>query len=25
VLFALHVAGGRLLRLPTIKLWPPDS
>ena len=25
LLFALHVAGGRLLRLPTIKLWPPDS
>jgi 4-amino-4-deoxy-L-arabinose transferase-like glycosyltransferase len=25
LLFALHVAGGRLLRLPTIKLWAPDS
>jgi 4-amino-4-deoxy-L-arabinose transferase-like glycosyltransferase len=24
LLFALHIAGG-LLRLPTVKLWPPDS
>jgi hypothetical protein len=24
VLFAVHVVGG-LLRLPTVKLWPPDS
>jgi 4-amino-4-deoxy-L-arabinose transferase-like glycosyltransferase len=24
LLFALHIAGG-VLRLPTVKLWPPDS
>jgi len=24
LLFALHIAGG-MLRLPTLKLWPPDS
>ena len=25
VTFALHLAGGRLLHLPRIKLWPPDA
>jgi hypothetical protein len=24
-MFALHVAGGRILHLPTIKVWAPDS
>jgi len=25
LLVLLHVAGGRILHLPTIKLWAPDS